>query len=436
MNLNWKKPLKPIKLNSYKVKSLLVLLVGLFAFSKTLSAQDTAKLKPGSKAPGLILATAANGVQSYGFPYNNKIVFLFFWSSSASRSKADLYKYSKINSLYSSLDYKSCDGFEMLSVALQSDKSAWQEDLKNYGLMMLNNGIALRGFFDFSAMRYNLDEVPASFLIDETGKVVFVNPDMKALTAYLNERKNVISSSEVQAKVAGKLLFGNKDKQALANQKFYLLNEKNDTLHKAVSGEDGSFVLDKLNTAQDYYLKLVPAKPLADEDNLYLAMPDGAILTLIPKKDRGFEYKLLSSDMPFLKPGKESTITTKKVVRELKELHFSDHLFKKPGTELTKEATQVLDKVVAILKKDPKTQLEIITHTDSKGEAIANLSLSVKRSVALSNYLVSKGIDKSRLKALGKGGSEPLNKCEEGVECSEEELEINRRTEFRFYKTE
>jgi outer membrane protein OmpA-like peptidoglycan-associated protein len=417
------------------IKKRLIFFVALVVFANALHSQDTAKLKPGSKAPGLILTNAGNGIQSYGFPYNNKIVFLFFWSSSASRSKADLYKYSKINSLYGSLDYKSCDGFEMLSVALQSDKNTWQEDLRNYGLMLLNNGIALRGFFDFSAMRYNLDEVPASFLIDETGKVVFVNPDIKTLVAYLNERKNTISNPEVQTKIAGKLLIG-KEKQPLGGQKFYLLDEKNDTLHRLVTGEDGSFMLDKINTTQDYQLKIVPAKPLNDEDNLYLAMPDGALLTRIPKKDKGYEYKLLSSDMPFLKPGKENAITTKKVLRELKDLNFSDNLFKKPGTELTRESMQVLDKVLAILKKDPKAHLEIITHTDGKGDAGLNLALSVKRSVAISNYLQGKGIDKSRLKALGKGGSEPLNKCAEGVECSEEELEVNRRTEFRFYKTE
>jgi outer membrane protein OmpA-like peptidoglycan-associated protein len=418
------------------IKKLLVFFVIPVVLANGLQAQDTAKLKPGSKAPGLILTNASDGIQSYGFPYNNKIVFLFFWSSSASRSKADLYKYSKINSLYSSMDYKSCDGFEMLSVALQSDKNAWREDLRNYGLMLLNNGIALRGFFDFSAMRYNLDEVPAGFLIDETGKIVFVNPDVKTLLGYLNERKNSISSPDVQTKIAGKLLFGKKDKQPLANQKFYLLNEKNDTLHKFVTSEDGSFLLDKINTAQDYHLKFTLAKPLSDEDKVYLAMPDGSILSLIPKKDHGYAYRLLSSDMTFLKPGREGGITTKKVLRELKDLNFTDNLFKKAGTELTKESMLLLDKVVAILKKDPKAHLEIITHTDSKGDAGANMSLSVKRSVAISNYLMAKGIDKSRLKALGKGGSEPLNKCEEGVECSEEELEVNRRTEFRFYKTE
>lgn len=412
-------------------------MLSLVLFAGALAAQDTAKLKPGNKAPGLILSTANNGIQSYGFPYNNKIVFLFFWSSSASRSKVDLYKYSKINSLYSSLDYKSCDGFEMLSVALQSDKYSWQEDLKAYNLSGLNNGIALRGFFDFSAMRYNLDEVPAGFLIDETGKIVFVNPDIKTLLAYLNERKNNISNPDVQTKIAGKLLFGTKELLPLSSQKFYLLNEKNDTLHRVITEENGNFQLDNINTETDYRLKIVSAKQPGEDDNVYLAMPGGDLLTMMTRKDHGFEYKLLSSDMYFLKPGKgNSANKTTRVLREMKELHFADNLFKKPGTELTKEATLVLDKVAALLKKDPKTQVEIITHTDSKGEADANLSLSVKRSVVLSNYLVSKGIDKSRIKALGKGGSEPLNKCAEGVECSEEELELNRRTEFRFYKTE
>lgn len=400
-----------------------------------LKAQDTTGLKAGDKAPGLIFSATDNAMQSLVFPYHNKMVFLFFWSSSSSHSKANLYKYSKINSIYANMDYRSCDGFEMMSVALQSDKNSWVDDLKTYGLIRLTNGISLRGFNDLSAKAFKVSETPASFLIDETGKIVFVNPDIKTLVDYLNQRKNSISSPEAQTKLSGKLLFGAKDIAPLGSQKIYLLNEKNDTLYRVVTEENGNFQLDNINTAIDYQLRIVSARQVGDDDKVYLAMPGGEILAMIPRKDRGFEYKLLSSDMPFLKPVKSSGIKTK-VLRELKDLHFTENIFKKTGTELTKEATLVVDKVVATLKKDPKTHLEIITHTDSKGAADANLSLSVKRSIAISNYMVSKGIDKSRLKALGKGGTEPLNKCAEGIECSEEELEVNRRTEFRFYKTE
>ena len=45
-------------------------------------------------------------------------------------------------------------------------------------------------------------------------------------------------------------------------------------------------------------------------------------------------------------------------------------------------------------------------------------------------YLIDKGISKNRLSSKGKGKSELLNKCEEGVECTEEEHQENRRSDF------
>ena len=85
------------------------------------------------------------------------------------------------------------------------------------------------------------------------------------------------------------------------------------------------------------------------------------------------------------------------------------------------------------LKSNAKVKVDIISHTDSNGDAAANTAISLKQSNAIIAYLVTKGIPKTRLKAIGKGEFEILNKCRDAVQCSETDHRVNRRTEFKFY---
>ena len=97
---------------------------------------------------------------------------------------------------------------------------------------------------------------------------------------------------------------------------------------------------------------------------------------------------------------------------------------------------KIADNVFTTLKQNAKYRLEIISHTDCKGDAKANLLLSYKRAKTINDYLIRKGIKNTRLKSIGWGEDEPLNKCIDGIECSTIENELNIRTEFRFYATE
>jgi outer membrane protein OmpA-like peptidoglycan-associated protein len=83
---------------------------------------------------------------------------------------------------------------------------------------------------------------------------------------------------------------------------------------------------------------------------------------------------------------------------------------------------------------NPALKLAIESHTDAKGEDSYNLTLSTKRSQTVVNYLISKGIATSRLSAKGFGETQIKNRCKNGVDCSELEHELNRRTEFKFTK--
>lgn len=83
------------------------------------------------------------------------------------------------------------------------------------------------------------------------------------------------------------------------------------------------------------------------------------------------------------------------------------------------------------MKDKPNIRVEISSHTDSRGSSDVNKTLSQARAESVVNYLESKGITKSRLLANGYGEDRPINRCTNGVPCSETEHQENRRVEFR-----
>ena len=90
-----------------------------------------------------------------------------------------------------------------------------------------------------------------------------------------------------------------------------------------------------------------------------------------------------------------------------------------------------LKKLLALMKKNPNVILEIGSHTDSRGRDNFNKALSQDRAQSVVNWLQEHGIEAKRLKAKGYGESQLVNECSNLVDCSEEEHQLNRRTEFR-----
>ncbi|MDT7831589.1 OmpA family protein [Flavobacteriaceae bacterium S356] len=99
-------------------------------------------------------------------------------------------------------------------------------------------------------------------------------------------------------------------------------------------------------------------------------------------------------------------------------------------SDIREDAKVELEKVFVALKQYPMIKLDLRAHTDSKGEAVYNQRLSERRALAAMQYLLSKGISKDRLTAKGFGEKELTNACKDGVVCSEQEHQQNRRTEF------
>jgi outer membrane protein OmpA-like peptidoglycan-associated protein len=95
------------------------------------------------------------------------------------------------------------------------------------------------------------------------------------------------------------------------------------------------------------------------------------------------------------------------------------------------DAALELDKVVQFLADNPAIKIELGSHTDSRGSDLSNQVLSQKRAQSAVDYIVIKGIDIKRITAKGYGESILKNKCANGVNCTEEEHQQNRRTEIK-----
>lgn len=102
------------------------------------------------------------------------------------------------------------------------------------------------------------------------------------------------------------------------------------------------------------------------------------------------------------------------------------------SARITSDSKDIIDEYLLTLMKDkPAIRVEIMSHTDSRGNDDYNQALSQQRAQSVVNYLVEKGINRSRLVAKGYGESRLVNQCGNGVDCTEAEHQQNRRTEFR-----
>ncbi|GGI28629.1 OmpA family protein [Pedobacter mendelii] len=98
------------------------------------------------------------------------------------------------------------------------------------------------------------------------------------------------------------------------------------------------------------------------------------------------------------------------------------------------DAAKILDGLVQIMRDNPTLEIELGSHTDSRGVDAYNLDLSQRRAKSAVNYLVSRGILRSRMTYRGYGETKLLNRCSNGIKCTEEQHQANRRTEFMILK--
>jgi outer membrane protein OmpA-like peptidoglycan-associated protein len=212
------------------------------------------------------------------------------------------------------------------------------------------------------------------------------------------ESGNAITTSTLRGTVTGEA-----DKKPLEGVKIILKNECDGQTKQTVTGPTGRFSFE-LREGCDY--TLVASKSLYGTNT--------NAIRKIPEKSTP---KLVSANLMMIKAGDLVT---------LDNINYDSGQW-----EVKPAAARELDKMVATMRKYPSLRIEIGSHTDSQGDAKFNQYLSERRAKAALNYMAAKGIARNRLLAKGYGESQLLNKCNDGVLCTEEEHQRNRRTEFK-----
>ncbi len=388
-------------------------------------AQTNADLKLHDKASNFILPSYKNTVESVSFPNKNNVVYIHFWNSNEEKSKENFYKYKRIYKQNNKVAYKTCDGFDIIFVALQADKLLWETDIKKYNLEKFNNYIAVKAYDDYFIKQFKVNSVPKGYVIDEAGEIVSLNPSVDELLTVINDKRtNPIKPKkikEITGKIAQPL---QENKKYIGNEKIYVTNSKKDTIQTLTTTSAGSFTITNVENEADLTLLMSNSENINADESLLLENETGEIINDFSHVPTGYECKLSKHDMIDMVP----------TVTEFSEYYYSENLFASGGTTLNFDAKRKLNILIETLKQNQNLKVDVITHTDCKGDALFNEKLSLKRANVCATYFVSKGIQKNRIVTIGKGESMPKNGCVDGVNCTDKELEENRRTEFKFYR--
>jgi outer membrane protein OmpA-like peptidoglycan-associated protein len=207
----------------------------------------------------------------------------------------------------------------------------------------------------------------------------------------------------------------------LPGAKIAMLDENMDTISVTYSKEDGEFIFPGFKQ-RNYRLVVSKEDYISAEKDIstYNKLPNEKI-----EVEMFIEMNFdLLDDPDQLEPLSLEMVNGS----ELQIIQIEHINYGYDSDKILPEAAYILDKVATMVKQYPDLEVRIESHTDSKGSDEYNLKLSKERATSAYKYLVSKGIDPLKVEYSGFGETQLLNQCDDGVECTEEENAINRRS--------
>lgn len=277
-------------------------------------------------------------------------------------------------------------------------------------------------------------------LVNKKNEIVAVLNKENKFMFYLNaaSRSKVqlirLENKNLRMNMKGRLVLDDKKKTPLAEVGVAMMNEDEEIVQAAITGADGAFTFDYLPVDSTVYLSVDEkmVKKLARGEKIMLmdegdklvsktpsSHPEFALPALPPEKSTLTKVYMEDAWAPFLSgnPPAES-----KVVEPI--------YFESGKADLLPAAKGILNKAIALLKSNPAFTIEIVAHTDARGDEKKNMELSEKRAQSARDYMIAKGVKPEQITAKGLGETQPVNKCKDGVTCTEEEHAQNRRMEF------
>ena len=204
-----------------------------------------------------------------------------------------------------------------------------------------------------------------------------------------------------------------KSLEVIADAKITLLDKSLKLIEEKISNKEGSFSFLYTSNCKDEQLiiKTIREGFSSDEQNI----------TLTGLKDAYAEVLL-------------SPIVEKKPIKigdDLsKELKIDNIYFDYDKANIRPDAAEQLAKIVKVMEEYPTMKIDVRLHTDSRGSDSYNLALSQRRAKSTIKWLIAHGIHKDRITGKGYGETQLVNGCSNGVPCTEEQHQANRRSEF------
>ena len=268
----------------------------------------------------------------------------------------------------------------------------------------------------------------------EDGKVV----SFGSVNYYIGKTNKICPKSNKSIAYKGKLLMGKTEKEPIVNQKVILNEGKDKSNQTTFTDKYGDFTFENLSVESYYNIEIPNDDSKIKDGQIYLAKQDGSNIRSLKKVGANFVYELLYVELTKLSVEEvddtELTLSSFSNSKNTELSVLKDILFEVNSINIPMESKPVIDKIISSMKNNKSLKLSIIGHTDSQGDDLKNKQLSVNRANNVMNYFVDNGIEKERLSIQGLGETKLLNRCKNGIDCSEEEHKLNRRTEFIFSK--
>jgi hypothetical protein len=396
--------------------------------SSTAFAEDFTALKKGQKVPSFFLNDSETSFHSCSFSTLKKLTYIRIWDVKKDTAASGLSEVAKLYNKYSPRHFYNNLSFDVITVAVGKDVKNWQKNIEHYKLGKALNYISFDGYWDLYVKNYFLNKTPYSLIVDETGTILIVNPTMADAEKFLEKN----SAEGVTNVIAGKLLVGTKNLEPLPYRKIYVTNKQNDTIQTVITGSDGNFVIKNEYAKNELSINISRYPEITGTDKVYIATLKGKVIGVFEKGANGFSYKFLNRDIFVLRPLEEEDPGM--ALMEFKNrMFYSQHIFHFNETVIPDTSKMKIDLVIARLKENPAYKVDVQSHTDVTGSPETNMKLSIQRAKVVEDYMISMGIDKKRITSKGYGDKKPIIKCDMG-DCSPQEVEMNRRTEFRLIK--
>ncbi len=120
--------------------------------------------------------------------FRGKLVLIDFWGSWCPPCRAENPDLVKLYNTYHNASFANAQGFEIISIAVETEKEAWLAAIQKDGLLWDTHVSTLERFNDPIVEAYGVKEIPSKYLLNEKGLIIAVNPDTRQLEKLLKER--------------------------------------------------------------------------------------------------------------------------------------------------------------------------------------------------------------------------------------------------------